>query len=33
MRDMDGRHVCGVRIKVELAKNNTRGGGGGGDRE
>ena len=22
VRDMDGRQVCGVRIRVELAKNN-----------
>ena len=30
---MDGRHVCGVRIRVELARNSSkpgmRGGGGG----
>ena len=24
MRDMDGRFVCGVRIRVELAKSNSR---------
>ena len=24
VRDMDGRMVCGVRIRVEMAKNNTR---------
>ena len=35
VRDMDGRNVCGVRIRVEFAKNTSqpgfrRGGGGGG---
>ena len=24
VRDMDGRYVCGVRIRVELAKNSSR---------
>ena len=24
VRDTDGRSVCGVRIRVELAKNNNR---------
>lgn len=24
VRDMDGRHVCGTRIKVEMAKNSSR---------
>ena len=24
VRDMDGRFVCGVRIRVELAKSNSR---------
>ena len=24
VRDMDGRQVCGVRIRVELAKNNNK---------
>ena len=24
VRDMDGRRVCGVRIRVEIAKNSSR---------
>lgn len=24
VRDMDGRHVCGTRIKVEMAKNSSK---------
>ena len=24
VRDMDGRHVCGVRIKVEMANKSSR---------
>ena len=24
VRDMDGRFVCGVRIRVEMAKSNSR---------
>ena len=24
VRDMDGRYVCGVRIRVEMAKNSSR---------
>ena len=24
VRDLDGRYVCGVRIRVELAKNSSR---------
>jgi len=30
VREMDGRHVCGVRIRVELAKNSSKPGGRGG---
>lgn len=32
VREMDGRHVCGVRIRVELAKNSSKPGGRGGGR-
>ena len=24
VRDMDGRYVCGVRIRVEMAKNSSK---------
>lgn len=24
VRDLDGRYVCGVRIRVEMAKNSSR---------
>ena len=24
VRDMDGRHVCGVRIKAEMARNSSK---------
>ena len=24
VRDMDGRYVCGVRIRCEMAKNSSR---------
>ena len=24
VRDMDGRHVCGVRIKVEMARKSSK---------